>query len=355
MSNIILQHNQKCRPADAVVYTAFNGVHDAALFKSICELRRELDRIYNILKNNVLVEKHEQLQSLKKSFNDAFVAHLCQEIYQAILDGQRQLDALNKELVNHRFGSDREQFRFAAEWVPEFKEYWRFLEEVVRNPAMGEGATLFEAELSAKSAAVRDALMDLLLGADEQQSQRELERIADYRNYHRYEIYKEVAGKPPIALSEYGTGSGGQLETPAYIVRSASITSALRYGEGVNHLRMVLVDEAFSKMDEARSREVIDYLTRSLGLQLLFIMPTSKCGPFMDLISNEFVFAKVPSAPRGQLHTRVLVDRKDCNRERIGELWAQHRRTVRQQAELDFMDDVIEPTPSRGKAAAGRR
>ncbi|HEY0683906.1 MAG TPA: SbcC/MukB-like Walker B domain-containing protein [Steroidobacter sp.] len=355
MSTVILQHNQKCRPSDAVVYTAFNGVFDAALFKGICELRRELDRIYNILKNNVLVEKHDELRRLKQSFNDAFVAHLCQEIYQAIVEGQRQLDGLNKELVNHRFGSDREQFRFAAEWVPEFKEYWRFLEEVVRSPAMGEGTTLFEAQLSPKSAAVRDALMDLLLGEDEQQSQRELERIADYRNYHRYEIYKEVAGKPPIALSEYGTGSGGQLETPAYIVRSASITSALRYGEGVNHLRMVLVDEAFSKMDETRSREVIDYLTRSLGLQLIFIMPTSKCGPFMDLISNEFVFAKVPSAPRGQLNTRVLVDRKECNQDRIRDLWAQHRRTVRQQAELDFMDDVTEQESARTKVAGRRR
>lgn len=355
MSDVIQRHNQKCRPVDAVVYISFNGVHDAALFESICGLRRELDRIYNILKNNVLVEKHEQLQALKKSFNDAFVAHLCQEIYQAILDGQRQLEGLNKELVNHRFGSDREQFRFSAEWVPEFKEYWRFLEEVVRNPASGEETTLFEAKLTAKSAAVRDSLMSLLLGADEQQSQRELERIADYRNYYRYEIYKEVAGKPPIALSEYGTGSGGQLETPAYIVRAASITSALRYGEGVNHLRMVLVDEAFSKMDEARSREVIDYLTRSLGLQLLFIMPTSKCGPFMDLISNEFVFAKVPSPPRGQLNTRVLVDRKECNQDRIRELWAQHRRTVRQQAELDFMEDVTEATPSRSKSATSRR
>jgi hypothetical protein len=352
MSSVILQHNQKCRPSDAVVYTAFNGAFDAALFKNICELRRELDRIYNILKNNVLVEKHEQLQTLKRSFNDAFVSHLCQEIYQAILDGQRQLEALNKELVNHRFGSDREQFRFAAEWVPEYKEYWRFFDEVVRNPSMGEGATLFDADLSSKSAAVRDALMDLLLGEDEQQSLRELERIADYRNYYRYEIYKEVAGKPAIALSEYGTGSGGQLETPAYIVRAASITSALRYGEGANHLRMVLVDEAFSKMDEMRSREVIDYLTRSLGLQLIFIMPTSKCGPFMDLISNEFVFAKVPSAPRGQLNTRVLVDRKECNRDRIGELWAQHRRTVRQQAELDFMADVVEAKPARAKAVA---
>lgn len=345
LDSTIQRHNQKCRSVDAIVYPAFGETYDSAFFGRVCELRREIDRIYNTIKNNVLFAKLEKLAELRGSFNEAFVSHLCQEIYQSILDGKRQLEQLNKELVNHRFGSDREQFRFAAEWVPEYRDYWRFFEEVVRNPLMGEVQTLFETALSPKSATVLDALMKLLLGADEQKSQRELERIADYRNYYRYEIYKEVAGKPPIALSEYGTGSGGQLETPAYIIRAASITAALRYAEGVNHLRMVLVDEAFSKMDETRSREVIDYLTRTLGLQLLFIMPTSKCGPFMDLVSNEFVFAKVPSAPRGELNTRVLVDRRQCNQERIQGLWAQHRRTVQQQADLDFMGDVF-GTPS---------
>jgi hypothetical protein len=340
LTEIIQVHNQKCRPADAIVFGAFHGRYDAALFAQICELRREIDRVYNILKNNVLVSKHEQLKVLKGSFNEAFVSHLCQEIHQAIQDGKRQLDLLNKELVSHRFGSDREQFRFAQEWVPEYREYARFFDEVVRSPSIGAASALFDAQLSAKSVQIRDALMGLLLGADEKKSLSDLDRIADYRNYHRYEIYKEVEGKEPIALSEYGTGSGGQLETPAYIIRAASITSALRYAEGDNHLRMVLVDEAFSKMDESRSREVIDYLTGSLGLQLIFIMPTSKCGPFMDLISNEFVFAKVPSAPRGQLLSRVLVDRKECNRERIADLWTRHRRTVRQQAELDFMAEV---------------
>ncbi len=340
LTETIQVHNQKCRPADSIVFGAFNGRYDAALFAQICGLRREIDRIYNILKNNVLVSKHEQLKILKASFNDAFVSHLCQEIHQSIQDGKRQLDLLNKELVNHRFGSDREQFRFAQEWVPEYRDYARFFEEIVRSPTIGAESSLFDSTLSARSTQVRDVLMGLLLGADERKSLSDLDRIADYRNYHRYEIYKEVEGKEPIALSEYGTGSGGQLETPAYIIRAASITSALRYAEGDNHLRMVLVDEAFSKMDESRSREVIDYLTGSLGLQLIFIMPTSKCGPFMDLISNEFVFAKVPSALRGELLTRVLVDRKECNRDRIADLWTRHRRTLRQQAELDFMAEV---------------
>jgi len=103
---------------------------------------------------------------------------------------------------------------------------------------------------------------------------------------------------------------------------------------------MVLVDEAFSKMDETRSREVIKYLTETLGLQLLFIMPTSKSGPFMDLISNQFVFSKCPTtSPVGELNTRVLVDRQRCNSDKIKELWANHRRTVRHQYALDFMEE----------------
>jgi uncharacterized protein YPO0396 len=143
-------------------------------------------------------------------------------------------------------------------------------------------------------------------------------------------------------LSQYGTGSGGQLETPAYIIRAAAVTSAFRFNEGNSHLRMVLVDEAFSKMDEGRSREVIHYLTETLGLQLMFIMPTSKSGPFMDLISNQFVFSKcVAESLLGELKSRVLCDRKVCNKEKIKALWANHRQVIRHQASLDFMETFL--------------
>ena len=339
----IQQHNQHCRPTDAISYIQFDGEYDARLFQSICNLQRELDRIYNLLKNNILVERYQQLNVLKDAFNNAFVTHLCHAIYQALSAGKRQIEQLNKELQHHRFGADRETFRFASEWIPEYRDYARFFEELVKNPVLSDDVSLFNAELSAKSKKILNELLAMLLDDDEQRAMRDLQRIADYRNYRRYEIYKEVEGKEPIPLSEYGTGSGGQLETPAYIIRSAAITSAFRFAEGNTHLRMVLVDEAFSKMDETRSREVISYLTESLGLQLLFIMPTSKCGPYMDLISNEFVFAKTPSAqPRGQLNTRVLVDRKQCDQQRIKQLWEHHRKTVYQQAELDFMAEVLD-------------
>ena len=345
MDEAIQQHNLHCQPGDAIIYHSFNGDYNATLFGAICELQRDLDRVYNRLKNNILVEKYDQLRALKDSFNNAFVTHFCHTIHQAINDGKRQIELLNKELQHHKFGDDRESFRFGIDWIPEYRDYARFFDEVIKQPGMGDEVNLFDMEVSARSQKVREDLMQMLLDEDEHKALRELDRIADYRNYRKYEIYKEVEGKEPIALSEYGTGSGGQLETPAYIIRSAAITSAFRFAEGNSHLRMVLVDEAFSKMDETRSREVISYLTESLGLQLNFIMPTSKCGPFMDLISNEFVFAKLPSEqPRGQLHTRVLVDRKQCNTEKIQQLWANHKHTIYRQAELDFMKDVLDDT-----------
>ena len=339
------EHNLHCNPLDAIVYLAdYREAHSQPFFQSIAALAQEIARVYNRLKNNILIEKQSQLAQLRDSFNNVFVTNLCHSIYQAIHDGKRTLEELNKELAFHQFGTDQETYWFDWQWVPEFKEYWQFFDEVIKNPSLGEGATLFDAELSAQSARIRDRLMSMLLDDDEQKAMRELERISDYRNYRSYEIYKQPANKEPIALSQYGTGSGGQLETPAYIIRSAAICSAFRFNEGDTHLRMVLVDEAFSKMDETRSKEVIHYLTEQLGLQLLFIMPTSKSGPFMDLISNQFVFAKVPleaGQKIGELQTRVLVDRQQCNQEKIKELWANHRKAIRHQAALDFMEEFV--------------
>lgn len=334
-------YNQRARTADQIAYFSPVDLHGTEFFQHINRIHQQLENIHNRLKNNILLEKQESLASLKESFNTTFVTDLCQVIHQAIRDGERILKNLNKELQHHRFGADREWFEFEWQWVPEFKEYWRFLEDVVSLPNLGDGASLFKSELSADSQAIRDKMLALLLQGDEQQALRELERISDYRHYRRYDILKHPEGKPPLRLSEYGTGSGGQLETPAYIIRAAAITSAFHFNEGDTHLRMVIVDEAFMHMDESRSREVIRYLTETLGLQLIFIMPTSKSGPFLELVSNQFIFSKIPSEkPVGELNTRVIVDRQELNRDRIAELWSNHRRVIRQQAALDFMTEL---------------
>ncbi|PCJ30039.1 MAG: hypothetical protein COA99_18730 [Moraxellaceae bacterium] len=340
----IREHNTRCQPNDGIMFQRdFDNDITRKMFTRICQLQKELDNIHNRLKNNVLVERHDKLIELKVAFNTAFVTNLCHSIYQAINDGIRVLDELNDELQNHRFGADQETYRFGSEWVPEFKEYWGFFKEIIDQPQLGDGVSLNEIELTSRSVKVCDSMMSMLLDDDEQKAMRELERISDYRNYRNYEIYKKPKDKADIPLSQYGTGSGGQSETPFYIIRSAAVTSAFRFKEGNSHLRMVLVDEAFSRMDESRSKEVINYLTKQLGLQLVFIMPSSKSGPFLELVNNQFVFAKCPSlATEGELKTQVYVDRQQFNQDKVQALWDNHKVSIHQQATLDFMEEFAE-------------
>ncbi|OUS23735.1 hypothetical protein A9Q99_27245 [Gammaproteobacteria bacterium 45_16_T64] len=340
----VREHNTRCQANDGIMFQRdYDTDISVKMFSRICLLIQELDNIHNRLKNNILVEKHDKLIELKVTFNTAFVTNLCHSIYQAINDGIRVLDDLNDELQNHRFGADQETYRFGSEWVPEFREYWQFFKEIIDQPQLGDGVSLDELDLSKKSARVRADLMSMLLDEDEQKAMRELERISDYRNYRKYEIYKKPKDKADIPLSQYGTGSGGQSETPFYIIRSAAVTSAFRFKEGNSHLRMVLVDEAFSRMDESRSKEVINYLTDQLGLQLVFVMPSSKSGPFLELVNNQFVFAKCPSASGGgELKTQVHVDRQQFNQDKVKALWENHKTSIHQQASLDFMEEFVE-------------
>lgn len=348
LDNLVQEHNLAADLADGIVYEPdLASLESDDNFSAICQLQRSLDGLYNRLRNNILAARQSEISGMRESFNNAFVTNLCHAIYQSVKEGEATLEQLNRELEHHRFGADRERFYFGYSWVPEFNEYRQFFKAVIDNPSIGDGESLFDMPLDKKQRQVRDKLMAMLLDADEQKALKELARIADYRNYRRYEIYKEPEGKEPIALSQYGTGSGGQLETPAYIIRSAAITSAFRFNEGRNHLRMVLVDEAFSKMDEHRSKEVIQYLTETLGLQLMFIMPSSKSGPFMDLISNQFVFSKCATEQAiGELRSRVLVDRQVLNQAAVKALMNEHRGALRHQASLDFLEELAGLEPS---------
>lgn len=353
LSRSLDEHNRQCRAGDSIACLLdLKRRPDAALFAEVCQLQQDIERVASRLRHNVLATREQDLARLRQQFDHTFISDFCHSIQRLVHEGKSRLEELNRELEHHRFGTDRERYRFTWDWLPEFREYWQFFEALNALGNQSEGASLFEQGLPASALQTRDRLLEMLLSGDEQHAMRELERISDYRNYRRYDILKEVDGKEPISLSQYGTGSGGQLETPFYIIRAAAITSAFRFNEGDTHLRMVLVDEAFSKMDEARSREVLGYLTRTQGLQVCFVMPSSKAGVFFDAISHEFLFVKAPLPPserNGELRTRVYVDRKVCKQEKIQALWADHRRTIRHQHGFDFLDEVNDTPTAQGQ------
>jgi hypothetical protein len=291
-----------------------------------------------------LVSNLGQLRQAEASFNDVFTRQFCYEVRNAVDNGVKTLRVLNTELGKLKFGTDRFSIDW-SEWVPEFKDYYDFFSAAYDLAEAQEAGDLFETDaLTPENCAVRDRLQELLLSDEQDRALRDLQRIADYRNYRRYEIWKESDSGSKVALSEWGTGSGGQLETPAYIVRAAVVTNRLKHFDKGMNLKLLVNDESFAKMDERRAHDVIKFIRDSLGMQLICAMPTKHAGAIKTEFTKEWCFTRTQAEGNGEVDFISEADERDLNPDKLRELWAERRNQVRQQAQLAF--EAEEQTPA---------
>lgn len=281
----------------------------------------------------------EELRKAEGSFRDVFTKQFCYEIRNAVDNGVKTLRALNTELDKLKFGTDKFHIDWSS-WVPEFKAYYDFFSATYEMSDSQEAEDLFETtKLSPESCVVRDNLVALLLSTDQERALKELQRIADYRNYRRYEIWKTSDSGSKVGLSEWGTGSGGQLETPAYIVRAAVVTNRLKHFDKGSHLKLLVNDESFAKMDERRAHDVIRFIRDSLGIQLICAMPTKHAGAIKSEFTKEWCFTRTEAEGNGEVDFISEADERDLNTDRLRELWDTRREDVRLQAQLLFEAD----------------
>ena len=70
----------------------------------------------------------------------------------------------------------------------------------------------------------------------------------------------------------YGEKSGSETQVPYYVAIAASFYQLYRYG---NSVRLMLLDEAFDKMDDERIGSMLDFFN-SLDLQVIMATPPAK-------------------------------------------------------------------------------
>lgn len=310
---------------------------ETGILDAIAEGVKQVNRQIRTQTDFGLTEREDQLKKQSSAFNTAFTSNFCQLIYASVRKGQATIRELNRQLKERQFGED--SYRFEAHFVPGMKKYFDLFDAISSTDELGESKDLFsEGTLAPEIQPVLQELLGYLLDADSEAATKRLAELADYRNYHRYEIWKEVQGRRPVALSTYGTASGGQFETPAYVIRLAAISSAFRLHERhPAHLRLLVTDEAFGHMDEARARAILDYIVQVMGFQVVFIVPNTRSAGFLDQVSHQYMFAKVPApANEGELKHKVLVQWQEMNRDTLPQLWREHRERVVQQAAIEF-------------------
>ncbi|MDY0748966.1 SbcC/MukB-like Walker B domain-containing protein [Paucibacter sp. R3-3] len=286
-----------------------------------------------------LAENVARLEKAEATFNHVFTSDFCFRVRRDVKDGSNTLRKLSQELKAIQFGVD--SYDVVQDWVPRYKEYYDFFEALdgVVDQLEKDRTAIFDApQLSPEHRATAQEIKRLLLSQDQIAAERALKELADYRNYRRYDIHR-IAGGHRTPMSTWGTGSGGELETPFYVIRAAVLAHALgHFGRAPNApaLRLMLSDEAFSKMDEARSRAVLRFLAQNMGLQLIVAMPTSKSGAIKPEFDKEYTFSKLEAEADGKFVHISEVQEKDFKREALAALWAEHAQAARAQARRAF-------------------
>lgn len=337
------------RFVEALPHQQMGAMFDPDYPKVVALLRAVQERL-TALRSIGLYNNKTELANAVASFNDVFTKNFCAEIKTKVDDGIRTLRQMNNELKSLKFGSDRFSIDW-SKWEPEFEDYLDFFNAVYRMTESADALDLFgDNGLSAKHLEIRDRLVKLLLDDDQERATRELLRIADYRNYRRYDIFNESDSGGRIRLSEWGTGSGGQLETPAYIVRAAVVTNRLKLFEKGPSLKLLANDESFAKMDETRARAVLGFLRDNLDLQVISAMPTMKAGALKDEFSREYSFTRLSPVPNGELDFMSDLDERVFKNDKMRELWERQRVVARERAKQLFDEaepqDVVEPIGS---------
>jgi energy-coupling factor transporter ATP-binding protein EcfA2 len=318
-------HSLDHRSADSgPIYGALVAL--AATVRAQLDVQREIGLVKNL----------DQLRTSEVSFRDVFTKQFCYEIRNTVDVGVRTLKTLNSELERLKFGTDKFSIDW-SEWVPEFKAYYDFFSAAYDLSEAQESADLFgTTDLTPANLAVRDQLVGLLLSNDQNQAIKELQRVADYRNYRRYEIWKESDSGSRVPLSEWGTGSGGQLETPAYIIRAAVVTNRLKHFDKGMNLKLLVNDESFAKMDERRAHDVIKFIRDSLGMQLICAMPTKHAGAIKSEFTKEWSVTRTEAEGNGEVDFISEADERDLNTDALRKLWQAQRDQIREQAQMMF-------------------
>ncbi|TMQ52396.1 MAG: hypothetical protein E6K74_12345 [Candidatus Eisenbacteria bacterium] len=232
------------------------------------EAQRELWR------DSRLPEYRERIVRAKEEAIQQLAEDVIFRLRENLVDVRRQVDELNRALKDVPFGSER--YQFTLEVATEHRAFY----DLIMDAGRFEKDSLFGADALARDDTRRTLtdLFDRLVQAEAREVKTELEARADYREYFDYDLRIQHADG---TYSLYGRvaadKSGGETQNPYYIAIFASLYRLYRSlaPDGRPRCGLVLLDEAFSKMDEARIESTLRF-ARSLGLQLVLATPKER-------------------------------------------------------------------------------
>ena len=287
-------------------------------------------------KDTGLPERRRDCDIAERSFTSSFTTDFCSTVLSNVEGRDDTILALNTNLSRINFGGD--SYFLITALKPEYGDYIELFRKIrsLAEVRKGELDLFNAAEFNATEGDTLLRIRDLLLDErDTEQALIELRRIADYRNYRSYD-FERRRGEDKIELSRWGTGSGGETETPVYVIRVAVMASAFKIFSQHKkaHFRSIFMDEVFSTMDEARTRRVIGFL-KELGLQIVCAAPTRSMAAVLDEFDTRINFSRYQTTAGDCSDVNVI----NLEKARVRALYETHRAAVSTTAAAAFEKD----------------
>ena len=240
------------------------------------EFKKQYELVYHSLRDNVIATIHGEIKAAYRHRRD-----------------------INRMLAKIRFSDSIYQIDMLPAKNENGQFYDMLMAEELDSKVIDTGGfdgqlSLMEDDFFRKYEQKIQLLTEKFMPLKEEDSQnrekhrQQMEKFADYRNYLTFSMYEQVIDENGVEKKNYvddmaGVDSGGEGQNPKYVALLAGF--AMLYMQQSNRdskIRLVLLDEAFSKMDKERSEVCLRY-ARELELQLIVCVPDER---LQSLIRN---------------------------------------------------------------------
>lgn len=275
------------------------------------EFNKALEEISQVMLpdyESKIVQAHE---ASIKEFKDDFIYKL-----RATIDSvYSQIDELNKALEENNFGRDRYQFTVSPN-----KDYLPYYTMIMDDDLLkhGDAESMFMEKYKTTMNDLFSMISDSSNKVGEEREQI-LKNIALYTNYTTYLTFDLLVYRgfsddvKPISLGKsFKSQSGGETQNPFYISIIASFASVTRVNnpKDSNTLRLVIFDEAFSKMDSTRIMKSTE-LFKQFKLQAIISTPTDKLRDLINYVDLILVAMHSDKSKRSSLDVYAEKKKED--------------------------------------------
>ena len=241
------------------------------------------------------------LQRAKERCRERFRKDILYRMKDDIRNARRQFRELSRIMQELRYGEEMYQFQVRESQEPENGRIYALIMSE-QNEQMTQEESMFNMVAMSDQAyeAQIDEFVERILSAARETAEarqkgkradRQMIELVDYRNYLDYDIIiTNTKTGETVPLSKVSQdSSGGENQAPFYIAICASLLQI--YQKCENGIRLVLLDEAFSKMTSDRIKPMMK-MFRQMDLQVLLITTVEKASAIQPMCDVTYSIVK---------------------------------------------------------------